>query len=535
MTMLETRSPRLGSRLSRAMGAVFVAAVCGAPAVAEEGVPGNERPVILHLRNGAEVSGVITSGGFDEANGVKLRRDDNGGLLELRWDQILADDVESIKRSYGFIGDDPPPIQIQALKLNVRGGRSLLGLDGGRQGTVHLLFKKGVATSVPLDSIESRETVIVDALEVENPPEAFERVRREEPPKTAVEWYNLGLIAESLTLFEQADDCFDQALAVDPGFVKKDSIVARKKILTAKAKEVDAANQLRNIRTLRLQKNYLGALKLVEEFMSKWPSSVLTSDVMKEHKQLASAQHEQLLNDIRTNFFPVARSLCMTKALEAELELGPAMTWAEEVCFGEALKKVAKQLGIVDDVQAMKLWEQRGKYGSATASSYGGGTFILQEDARKGLESDDKKDDAKTGEEKSEDTGKPKTLQEKIKEKLQAKMEAAKKANQKNKTTDGGDLADVPPTPEEWWLGASTKERTDFLFAFFGEHARSAEGKEGVVLVESVSWRDCSVCAAKGVIESYQSGATSNGQMGVQSIPCPRCKKLTFDRIVRFK
>lgn len=523
-------------RLVAASGIAIAAWLCGAAsAAAEEGAAG-ERPVILHLKSGAEVSGVILADGFDEATGVKLRRDDNGGLLELRWDQILMDDVEAIKRSYGFIGDEPPAIRIRALRLNVRGGHSVVGIDGGRQGASHVIYRKGIATPVPADSIESVENVLVDALEVENPPEAFERLRREQPPKSAVDWYNLGLIAESLTLFEEAKRCFDQTLDADPGFVKKDAITARRKILDAKAKETDAANALRNIRTLRLQNNFQGALKLVADFMTKWPSSALTSDVMREQKLLATAQHEKILNDLRTNFFPVARALCMTKSLEADIELGPAMSWAEEVCFTEALKKVAKQMGIADETEAMKLWKLRGKYGSATASSYGGGTFILGPDARLGLVGDDKDEKKADGAAADEaGDGKPLTLADKIKQKMKEKMEKAKLANQKNQTVDGGDLADVPPTPEEWWAGASTKERTDFLFAFFGERAKGIDGEANVLMVESVTWRDCSVCGATGVIETYQSGAVSKGRMGVQSDPCPRCKKLTFDRIVRFK
>lgn len=530
---------RLDSILSVAARTASIAAVAwclGGNAAATEESGGVERPVILHLRNGAEVSGVIVANGFDEAKGVTLRRDDNGGVLELRWDQILADDVEAIKRSYGFIGDEPPPIRIRALRLNLRGGRSIEGLDRGREGNNQVLYRKGVLTPVPIDSIESRENILVEALEVENPPEAFQRLFAEQPPKSAVDWYNFGLIAESLTLFEEAKRCFDKTLEVDPGFVKKDAIAARRKILDAKAKETDAANALRNIRTLRLQRSFAPALKLVDEFMAKWPGSSLTSDVMREQKQLAAAQYEQILNDLRTNFFPVARALCVAKALETGIELGPAMSWAEEVCFTESLKKVTKQLDLKDETETMKLWKQRGKAGSATAASYGGGTFILGADARQGLVGDD--DEKKGGAAEpaaANDAGKPLTLEEKIKQKMKEKIEKAKRANEKNKTADGSDLADVPPTPEEWWTGASTRERADFLFAFFGEHAKGLDGEENVLIVESVSWRDCSVCAALGFIETYRPGAVSGGASGLERLPCPRCKKLTFDRIVRFK
>jgi tetratricopeptide (TPR) repeat protein len=519
---------------------LFVIAVLALPALPAPGAdenaapPSNERPVILHLISGTEVSGVILDGGFDEATGVRLRRDDNGGLLELRWDQILPDDVDAIKRAYGFIGDEPPPIQVRALRLNVRNGSSVTGIDGGRQGGVHVIYRRGVATQVPVETIESRETVVVDALEVENPAEAFERVRREQPPESSVEWYNLGLAAEGLTLFEQAAACFEAALALDEDFAKKSLIEKRIKLLDSKAKEVEAATMLRNIKALRLQKQFAGALKLVTEFQQKWPASTLLSDVLKEQKVLAIAQREDLLNQIRTDFFPIARALCMTKALDSELELGPAMTWAEELCFTETIQKLAKQKKI-EESEMQKLWDARGKYGSATAVSFGGGTFILGTEARDGLVKKDGEEQATPGDEDSEANAKPLTLQEKIQQKLKDRQAAAAAANKKQKTQDGGELADVPPSPEEWWKGASTTERNNFLFAFFAQHARNADGKKGMILIERVTARDCSTCAGQGILETYQTGANSAEGMGLLKIPCPRCKKLTFDRIIHCK
>src|SRR5262249_39143226 len=155
---------------------------------------------------------------------------------------------------------------------------------------------------------------------------------------------------------------------------KKEVIQQRLKVLDAKEKEVDAADELRRIRALKLQKDFAGALKLVDDFMKKWPSSAFLSDVQKEQGSLTALFKANLLNDMRSEFFPIARELCVKKALEPDVELGPAMNWAEQVCFGEALKALAKRKNMADP-DAFKLWQQRGKYGSATPVCYGGGTF----------------------------------------------------------------------------------------------------------------------------------------------------------------
>ncbi len=498
-----------------------------------------QKAIILHLANGTEVSGVIEEGGFDEANGVKLVRDDNGGSLALRWDQIIPEDVDAIKRLYGFVGDDAPPITVRALMLHCTGNRDIVGIDGGRQANGYVLFKKGVPTTIPFESILSRENVVVDALEVLSPAEAFEQVRREQPPKEAVDYYNLGLKAEALTLYDQAKECFESALKTDANFAKKDVIEQRKKILDAKAKESDAAEQLRRIRALRLQKDFAGSLKLVDDFMKKWPASAFLAEVQKEQKNLNIAFKEDLLNQIRSDFLPIVRELCIKKALDAEVELGPAMNWAEQVAFGEALKILTKRKGIKDEAEAFKLWQERGKYGSATPVSYGGGTFILgAELARKGLIKGEK-DDPKQGgdsEKAKGDSGKPLTLEQQIQKKLKEREDNAKKKNAKQKTLSGSDLADVPPTPEDWYKTATTTDRASFLFAFFGEHAQY-DGKKGIIIVERVTSKDCSECGGQGIREFLTSGAQTKkgGTLGETKVPCTRCKKLTFDRIVHIK
>jgi tetratricopeptide (TPR) repeat protein len=520
------------SRLRLAAAASFAAALLFAG-----DARGEEQRVVFRLNSGAEVSGVILDDGFDDARGITLRRDDNGGRLSLAWEQIRPADAVEIKRLYGYESDEPPAMSLRAIKVTVTGGKSITGLPGGEDAQTVRVVRRGNVTPVPRGNIVRIENVSVDALEVENPPEAFERARREANVDSAIEWYNLGLIAEALTLYEQAKECFARALEIDPRFSRKDAIERRQKILDAKLKETDAAEMLRRIRTLRVHGEFEPALLLVDEFASKWSGSLLYSEVQKEQKRLAVLHRDDLLAQVRTQFFTVVREICEAKALDQEIFLGAALSFAKEDLFGVAVERLGQKLSL-DAATVKMLFAERGNKGSATAASYGPGTFVLgPDDARKDLY---KKRTTSGGavagsDGKVAEDAKPLGLAEEIQKKIKERQEAAAKRDaQKGGVSGNAPLADVPPTPDEWWVQAQIKERTAFLMAFFAEYSECG------VIIERLTTRDCTMCGGKGKLEFIKTGSTSasnntSGRPGEFDIPCSRCKSLTFDRIVHFK
>lgn len=478
-----------------------------------------EHRVTVHLLNGREVSGSIEE--FDEASGVTLRRDDNGGMLPLRWHQIRVEDAQEIKRLYGYVGDELPPVQLQALKVTTATG-SIIGLDDGRHdGKLHIRVKDNV-TPIPLDSIRRIETVLVDALEVEHPGNVYNRKRAEAPPERAIDHFNLGLLAESLSLYDQAREDFDAALAAqDPGFSKAQLIAKKVELLSAKEKEREETEVLRSIRTLRYRGAWREAMNLVLGFEETWPSSVQLQDVQREKQKIGEGQRKSLLGKIRADFLTFLRRNCEEKGRDPQIELGAAMTWAKEQAWVDTRAKLVDLYGLTED-EVDELWENRPTTGSPVRSSYNGGTFVLgDEGAKAGF---DRR--VKTGVEEEEEakSDQPKTLEERIAEKLREKQKEREKKRAEKQTV--GRIADVPPTDVDWWKGAQSKDRTSFLFAFFAEQAEK-------MTVLTPDRRDCSLCAGKGFLEFFGGGPGPNGQE--QDVACPRCKTLTFDRIAVFK
>jgi tetratricopeptide (TPR) repeat protein len=490
-----------------------------------------EKPITLHLADGTPVSGVILDNGFDEATGVTLRRDDNGGLLRLRWDQVLGKDVERVKRAFGFAGDEAPVVQLDALKVTTTTGE-IVGIDAGREGDAVLIRRKNEITRVPQASIRNIETVVVDALDVEDPTVLYERRLAKIDQSKAIDWYNLALTAEGLMLYEQAKHCHDTVLDIDPEFPKRDLIRERKTLLDVKMGEREQTEALMRVRSLKAHKRFPEAATLAQEFITKWPSSRQLAQAQRELKDIAARQKEAMLAGLRTNFFSILeKQVLHPYAYDRKRSLGESMTYAQEEAFDATIERLSKYLKIDPDA-TLALWQERGSEGSPNTASYGGGTFILGEDAKKGYDKkaiaaakEAKEKEAKEAEEGKKKNGE-KSLEDKINEKLKEKAKAREARNAKRKQA-ADVIADVPPTQEQWWAAASTDERLSFLVAFFAE-------KSGKVNVQSLDQRMCSTCAGNGSIEMYHTQSGPNGESD-EAVPCPRCKTLGFDRLVKFK
>ncbi len=508
----------------RVLPCLALAASIAVPALA---APRSEQSVVVHLRSGVELSGAILEDGFDEARGITLRRDDTGGILALRWDQMRTEDVAEIKRSRGFVGDEPPPIFVTALRVKTTTGE-FIGLKFGQEDGKLILTKRGQTVPIPIDSIRSIENVQVDALDVEAPEPLFEKHRAEVNPTTAVDWYNLGLYAESLGLTEEATKAYHACQDADAQ-LKAEWIKQRLKLLEVRAKEVEQTDCLGRIKSLKYRQAYREAYALAQDFVKKWPNSQQINLVNLEMNDIAARQRAGLTSNIRTDFFTFLRNACQDKANEKDITLGPAMTWARDHAFNEVKEKLAKYYDVKTEDVA-DLFSKRGSAGAPVNASYGGGTFILGDDAKKGYsKTDDEKakekaEAEKNAKEKGKGAGEP-TLQDKINEKLKEKLKEAAKRNDKKKKE--GEIADIPPTPEDWWAAASPVERTSFLMAFFAEQTK-------VVNILSLDQRFCSTCGGHGWMETFARNGGADTKGG-DAQPCPRCKTLGFDRLVKFR
>ncbi len=226
----------------------------------------------------------------------------------------------------------------------------------------------------------------------------------------------------------------------------------------------------------------------------------------------AAADVETPPSPLALDLLEALRRRVETKAADPDLELGAALTWAKERARPELFARVAARLGTSSE-DLEKRWLARELGAPLGRWSYGAGTFVLGfQKAKDGFEDRDADDST------SRPPGPARDLQERIAEKLREKaLERARSA----KTEASTELADVPPTDVEWWDGASLRDRTSFLLAFFAELSGTFEPLPP-------DRRDCATCAGRGHVEFF--GASDPEKLRTAT-PCPRCKTLGFDRI----
>lgn len=486
----------------------------------------DERAVVLRLVSGHEVSGRILADGFDQVTGIVMRRDDNGGRLTLRWDQIHPDDVDAVNRMYGFVGDDLPSILIDVLEVETTSGYTVSGINRGWKDKKLQLEKGGVIYPVPEAMVKRQRTIKVDALEYADPLEVFVQNRQADPPTEAVDWFNLGLLAEALTLYPQAAECYEEALTIDPDFSKKAVIGNNLARLKVKEKESEATAALAKIANDLRQGKFLAALEGCDAFLAQWPTSQQMGELQTLKSRIVAKRHESLIADCRTNYFTALRDITRQKVREKELTLGEALNWSEDSLAQAVVERLAAYHKTTDE-EIEQVWSERGTGASPHTFSYSGGTWLLGQAAAAGMgkkKGEEEGADKPAGGDKSE----PQTIDEIIAKKLKEKQDKNKQS--KKRADQGQQLYEVPPTEEEWWLSAGPSEREAFLIAWSSE-------KVGNVEVVNVYGRACNLCEGKGILDYFQSSLkSSDGSKKKRDWePCPRCKGLGFDRIVEIR
>jgi len=358
-----------------------------------------------------------------------------------------------------------------------------------------LLIIHGAEIPIPNRTIGSRDPIIVDALSLARPTDVFERLQRMMEFVTAEDWFSLGRCAEALGLPIEAKKCFAKALEIDPEFARADLIRRRLVLLhsneaagpgatngkaTSDPNRAEAAAQLQNIVKLHVQKKHAAALDAVIDFYARFPQSSVRDDVAKRLKAIVEDRRKAKVELVQTEFFPAARRLCEKRAGDAGSGIDAAKEWARTSCFAEALRAVAMKSDIDGECEAFDLWMSRNRYASGAPVCYGAGTFVLEYDA------------------------------------------------------GNAEVASIAPSPDEWWRSTATKskDRADFLFAYFGEFAQY-DGRGGLIEVMVRASKSCSPCAGLGVVRFRNTHAKSGPSEG--SKPCERCKKLGADRAISLK
>jgi hypothetical protein len=506
---------------SKPLCALLLAVAAWSPGSAGEGMT-----EVVRLKVGTEV--VVEIVEFDEAKGITGRRVDDGSLLEIRFDQMLADDARRIRAGAGFLPDEPEPVMVEAVRVKLVGGAEFTGRIV-EQGTTSFKLRRGVQTwDFQRSGVRSITPVEVDALEVLDAEQYYAEELARRNPQVALDHYNLALFCESLQLWTRVKEHLAQSLALDGAF-KAEIIDAKVKRATLRIEAGEDSALLGKAQRLAQRDQYDAALAVIDEFLQKKPGSALKSEFDKQRKAFAQQREKWLKQQVIVHFFNFAERVARQIVAEKEASLKQARQRIEVEGTTSIIEATAKWLKVKPD-EVQKEWENPARNkASVHYATYGAGTFTLDsvEAVQDGLNQQPDavvKEDPAAGNAGS-DQGDYLDKIKKILEQKRKEAEAAAKNQGKKKTPEkrGPEIADVPPTADEWWAAASTDEKVQYLLAWWVDHDPHAKQFRRVAATE------CPQCGGEGVIRYFDRGGDN------KFVPCSRCKSLGIDRALRYQ
>lgn len=468
---------------------------------------------IIRLKSGIELHCEILDS--SEERGVTVRRLDNNGVVDLRWEHMLDADARKIKYACGYTGEDADPIRIRAKRIWLRNGTFEDGLicESDRPGTF-CLRRKGKFYYFNPNQVKDVENVQLEAQAVYTLEELYRQQVDEKTPETPQDFFNLGVFCESVTYYAKALEIYQQVRELDSEY-RADVINRKIGLMEAKLEEADATALLDDVRNLIYRRNFARALQRIEEFDEAFPDSVQTADKDRLKTEAIRKRHDYYQQRILTDYFTYMDRLANRIAADRSISLDDALEIAANELGAAIRDKLAEDVYKMPVSEVESLWTNR-RGGSQRTSSYGTGTFILGADRARQMPGEEV-EQAEEVTEEPEAT----TLDERLKKRIAEIRKQKSKEKQKKRSYVR--LEEIGKTPDQWWATESVANRKRFLVAFFAEESEDLK-------VLRVHLNPCRNCNGAGWLEHLSTSGEED-----QKIPCEVCKTLAVERTVFFK
>ncbi len=475
------------------------------------------RAETIRLRTGAFLVGKVER--VDE-NVLVFRRAGNGGVLELKWNELSSFDAKRLREKWSLLNPESAGgVQLPALRVVFQrpGGirTEVIGELVSNDGKTMVLRQKTHVYRVPVEAIrEGPQNVQVPAEDLLTPDQYYQRKLEEIQPGEDAD-KNAKLADELIRVedFQRAREHLLKALELGGG-KQPDLIKARVKRVEILLKNKEQADILRRISVLRNRKLFSKAKKLVEEFAKRFPNSPLRAEFEKRKDLLEKARRRYLIRRVTTDWFEIMTSELKKVAMSKEMGFAEAQSFAEEK-LGEVIRdKIAKKRGL-DPAEVDALFKARKEIHGLRSrkASYGTGSFIL---GKEGVIKD-----TAVGKRLSKSKGKKRAPgANKAQKELQKRIQQYLRRMQRQ---GRGQQKSALQSPEEWWKSTTSVRRQQWLIAYYAEHGGDLE-------LMHPETRDCPECGANGFIE----GQAAEGGRTVR-LPCPVCHGTRFFRVLRFR
>ncbi len=298
--------------------------------------------------------------------------------------------------------------------------------------------------------------------------------------------------AEKVGEFETARNHYMASLR-DPEFLLANVAKQRLERVEAILRDAAALQSLREIRMALLQRAFRKVRERIEAFPEQHPDAgeAVKAQLERAKTLFGKKRNEYFQLEAKFNLYKILLNEIKVKVSEKDVGLSDVTGWTRSDLPELAFKLLGELFSKKDDVtpeEARAFWDARPKSSWRTAN-YGSGTFIVEP---------------------------PKI-----------KPPKKRRSSSKKKKTGGGAAAPVkipkPPTRDQWWQRAGTKERQQWIMAFFAENSGLFE------VAEEAKYKLCGQCNGIGL----ESERTQSGQ--TLTYLCTRCGGAQKDKRVKFR
>ena len=426
-----------------------------------------------------------------DGEGLRVRRLDNGGVLELRWDHLSTASATNWKKKFDLIGDQQDEVLVRATEviyLSNGTRQAVIGRITDPSGDPLVVQAKGVPYPVPRRNLKGVRTVEVPATQVYTKDEFYSETLTKFAPGEDANRHIL--LAEELVKFrdyDRASEHLDQAKelgnAKDPQ--RLDKLIDRLARYKAAAKELGMIEQIQAYRSRGRLSDFKKGVELIATFAEQYPDSKLRAEFDRAKDRFEQARDRYLTQKVADQWRKAIQSVAQKEINAGGLTLQAARDFAENEMTDKIVERLQKSLELEPD-EIKALWSQREKFpvGKRTEYfAYGVGSWVLGEkEILKDTAAGKAKDKRASNQQEPAGQGQGRDV-ERFAKLLRQAME-----RRRGQAQQGGQREQ---TEEGWWGDASKSEQASWLRAYYAEYG-------GELKVTYATAQQCISCYGSG-------------------------------------
>jgi len=425
-----------------------------------------------------------------DGEGLRVRRLDNGGVLDLRWDHLSTASEMVWKRKFDLAGETEDVLlaraqEVQYLSNGTR--QTVIGriVDPGSDPMV--VEARGIRYPIAKNNLVGVRTIEVPATQVYTKNQYYTLREGEIAPGNEANKHML--LAEDLIKFRDyanAELHLDRAkeLGNTTAPDQLDKLIDRLKRFKAAAKELGMLEQIQAERSRGKLRNFEKGRELIATFEQQFPNSKLKAEFDREKQRFEQARDRYLTGRVAEQWRRAIQSVAEKKVLDDNFTLQAAKQYAENGMSDDIVTKLEKTLHLEGE-EIREMWGNRAKYSIGKRPdyfNYGIGSWVLGDKAiLKDTAAGDAQQKQQAGD--AEPSGNSREIEQFAKLLRQA-MERRRAASQ-----GGADTKEQ--TDEGWWSDASRAEKVGWLRAYYAEFS-------GQMVVTYASASKCISCFGVG-------------------------------------